>query len=64
MNSTVHILSEIEHIHYRAQPTILVLQTTQGIGSNFKLGGGGHKLSGALFDTEMAPSNMIWMLNI
>ena len=46
MNSTVHILSEIEHIHYRAQPTILVLQTTQGIGSNFKLGGGGTSFQG------------------
>ena len=33
-----------------------------GVGSRFKFGGGGHELSGALLDTERAPSNIIWTL--
>ena len=35
---------------------------SDGVGSKFKLGGGGHKLSGVLLDTESAPSNIIWIL--
>ena len=60
--STSHSILYPQIIIYSTALPCYISHKDTGIGSKFKLGGGEHKLSGALLYTGMAPSNIIWTL--